>query len=117
MDFIPLLIAGAMIVFMIMSSRKRKAQAAEMASKVAVGATVMLTSGIYGEVTSLSDDRVVIKSAGSTNLEVARGAVARVVENAPEKKPVAAKTAAKPTAKAAPKAAAKPAAKKPAAKK
>ena len=107
----PLLIAGAMIVFMVMSSRKRKAQAAEMASKVAVGAKVMLTSGIYGEVTSLSDDRVVIKSAGSTSLEVARGAVLRVVENAEEKKPVAAK----PAAKKAP--AKKPAAKKPADKK
>ena len=115
MDFIPLLIAGAMIVFMIMSSRKRKAQAAEMASKVAVGAKVMLTSGIYGEVTSMSDDRVVIKSAGSTSLEVARGAVMRVVENAPEKKVVEPKSVAKkaPAMKAPAK---KPAAKKPAAK-
>ncbi|MFM2384765.1 MAG: hypothetical protein RL166_639 [Actinomycetota bacterium] len=102
-QFLPLLIAGAMIVFMITSSRKRKAQAAEMASKVAVGATVMLSSGIYGEITSVSDDRIVLKSAGSTTLEVAKGAVVRVVDNAPEKK-VAAK-------------AAKPAAKKPAAKK
>lgn len=111
MDFIPLLIAGAMIVFMVMSSRKRKAQAAEMASKVAVGAKVMLTSGIYGDVTSLSDDRVVIKSAGSTSLEVARGAVARVIENAPEKKAAETKAAVKKAP------AKKPAAKKPAAKK
>lgn len=110
-DLLPLLIAGGMIVFMVMSSRKRKAQAAEQASKVAVGAKVMLTSGIYGEVTSMSDDRVVIKSAGSASLEVARGAVLRVIENAPEKK-VAEK---KPAAKKAP--AKKPAATKPAAKK
>lgn len=111
MDYIPLLIAGAMIVFMITSSRKRKAQAAQMASKVAVGAKVMLSSGIYGEITSVSDDRVVLKSAGSTSLEVAKGAVVRVIENAPEKKATAApKAAAKPVA-------VKPAVKKPAAKK
>lgn len=102
-QYLPLLIAGAMIVFMITSSRKRKAQAAAMASKVAVGATVMLSSGIYGEITSVTDDRIVIKSAGTTTLEVAKGAVVRVVDNAPEKK-AAAKTA-------------KPAAKKPVAKK
>lgn len=96
-QFLPLLIAGAMIVFMITSSRKRKAQAAEMASKVAVGATVMLSSGIYGEITSVTDDRIVLKSAGTTTLEVAKGAVVRVVDNAPEKK--AADKAAKPAAK------------------
>lgn len=102
-QYLPLLIAGAMIVFMITSSRKRKAQAAEMASKVAVGATVMLSSGIYGEITGVTDDRIVIKSAGTTTLEVAKGAVVRVVDNVPEKK-AAAKTS-------------KPAAKKPVAKK
>jgi len=102
-QYLPLLIAGAMIVFMITSSRKRKTQAAEMASKVAVGATVMLSSGIYGEITNVTDDRIIIKSAGTTTLEVAKGAVVRVVDNAPEKK-AAAKTA-------------KPAAKKPVAKK
>ena len=96
-QFLPLLIAGAMIVFMITSSRKRKAQAAEMASKVSVGATVMLSSGIYGEITSVTDDRIVLKSAGTTTLEVAKGAVVRVVDNAPEKK--AADKAAKPVAK------------------
>lgn len=104
MDYIPLLIAGAMIVFMITSSRKRKAQAAQMASKVAVGAKVMLSSGIYGEITNIIEDRVVLKSAGSTSLEVAKGAVVRVIENAPEKKAAAPK-------------AVKPAAKKPATKK
>lgn len=98
MDFIPLLIAGAMIVFMITSSRKRKSQAAQMASKVLPGAKVMLSSGIYGDVTSVSDDRVVIKSAGSTSLEVAKGAVIRVIENAPEKKASSPK-AAKPEVK------------------
>jgi preprotein translocase subunit YajC len=91
--------------FMYMSGRKRKAQAAELASKVVVGAKVMLTSGIYGEVVSINDDRVKLLCSPTTTLEVARGAVLRVVDNA---KPIV--TEAAPVAK-------KPAAKKPAAKK
>lgn len=101
-DIFLIVVVVGMLAFMFFNGRKRKAQAAEMATKVLPGAKVMLTSGIYGEIVSIKDDRVVIKSAGSTQLEVARGAVARVVENAPTKKPAAAN---------------KPAAKKPAVKK
>ena len=89
----PLILIGGMVVFMVMSGRKRKAQAAEMATKVQPGAKVMLTSGIYGDVTSVTEDRITVVTAGSTKLEVAKGAVVRVVENAPVKK-VAAKPAA-----------------------
>ena len=91
---------AVLLVFMFMSSNKRKKAAAETASKVVVGAKIMLTSGIYGEITEIKDDRITLKSAGSTVLEVAKGAVARVVENAPEKKAAAKKPAAKkPAAK------------------
>lgn len=91
---------AVLLVFMFMSSNKRKKAAAETASKVVVGAKIMLTSGIYGEITDIKDDRITLKSAGSTVLEVAKGAVARVVENAPEKKVAAKKPAAKkPAAK------------------
>lgn len=91
---------AVLLVFMFMSSNKRKKAAAETASKVVVGAKIMLTSGIYGEITDIKDDRITLKSAGSTVLEVAKGAVARVVENAPVnknavKKPAAKKPAAK----------------------
>lgn len=95
----PIILIGGMVVFMVISGRKRKAQAAEMASKVLPGAKVMLSSGIYGDIVSITDDRVTLQSASST-LEVAKGAVIRVVENAPEKKTLAKKPAAKkPAAK------------------
>jgi preprotein translocase subunit YajC len=90
-NLFPIILIGGMVVFMMLSGRKRKAQAAEMATKVVAGAKVMLTSGIYGEIVSITDDRITLKSAGSTVLEVAKGAVVRVVENAPEKKATAAK--------------------------
>jgi len=91
----PLILIGGMVVFMVLSGRKRKAQAAEMATKVVTGAKVMLSSGIYGEISSVTDDRITLVSAGSTKLEVAKGAVIRVVENAPAKKAAAKPSAAK----------------------
>ena len=114
-----LLMIGMVVVlggFMFLNGRKRKAQAAQLASKVATGAKIMLTSGIYGVVVSLDDNRAVIKSADSTLIEVDRRAIARVIENAPEKSAASTpKAAAKPAAKKP--AVAKTAAKKPAAKK
>ena len=91
---------AVLLVFMFISSNKRKKQAAETASKVVVGAKIMLTSGIYGEITEINNDRISLKVSSSTVLEVAKGAVARVVENAPEKKAAVKKPAAKkPAAK------------------
>lgn len=114
MDSVFLIVMIAfMAVLMWNSSRTRKKQAAELASRLEVGAEVMLGSGIYGTVEALADDRIVIKSSNST-LEVARAAVARVTksaaDNAPETKAPATAKKAAPAKKAA------TAAKKPAAK-
>ena len=117
MDQIFLVVMIAMMGFLLWnSSRTRKKQAQLLAEQLAVGVEVMLGSGVYGTVESIAADRLVIKSAGST-IEVARGAVARVLptpvaEPAVSKAAVAKKTstsntASKPTAqKAAPKKAA-----------
>ena len=117
MDQIFLVVMIAMMGFLLWnSSRTRKKQAQLLAEQLAVGVEVMLGSGVYGTVESIAADRLVIKSAGST-LEVARGAVARVLP-APVAEPTVSKAAtakkestpkpvAKPTAqKAAPKKAA-----------
>ena len=79
MDQIFLVVMIAMMGFLLWnSSRTRKKQAELLASQLEVGVEVMLGSGVYGTVESIAADRLVIKSAGST-LEVARGAVARVL--------------------------------------
>ncbi|MEY4078507.1 MAG: Preprotein translocase subunit [Actinomycetota bacterium] len=117
MDQIFLVVMIAMMGFLLWnSSRTRKKQAQLLAEQLAVGVEVMLGSGVYGTVESIAADRLVIKSAGST-IEVARGAVARVLP-APAAEPTVSKAAtakkestpkpvAKPTAqKAAPKKAA-----------
>lgn len=100
-----------MIFFMVMSNKKRKKQAEQLQSSVAVGATVMLTSGVYGEVISIDSEKIVIESTPGTKLQVNKLAV-RSVEAS---KPVVSKTSS--AKKTAPKttAAKKPAAKKTAA--
>lgn len=136
-DLIIVAMIAVMGVMMFRGNRKRKKQAEELAAQLVVGAKVLLHSGIVGRVVSISDEYIVVNSAGS-ELEVLRGAVrtasvweakeepvaeaAEVVAAAPvaakapaAKKPAAAKTVApKPTTAKAP-AAKAPAAKKPAA--
>lgn len=102
-----------MILFMVMSNKKRKKQADALQSSIAVGSSVMLTSGVYGKVVSVDSDRIVIESTPGTKLSVNKLAVRSVEAGKPEaaKAPAAKKTASSTTA------AKKPAAKKPAAKK
>lgn len=121
-DLFLLVALGFLIFMMVWSSRKRKKQAAELEQKLSVGATVMLHSGIIGNITELQDVRAVIETTPGVKLTVVKQAI-RSVESNPlvfgtakaESKP-AAKTASKPvaksTAKSSAKAATKPSAKK-----
>ena len=128
-DLIIVAMIAVMGVMMFRGNRKRKKQAEELASQLVVGAKVLLHSGIVGRVISISDDSIVVNSAGS-KIEVLRGAVrtasvweakdepevdaAPVAAAAPVSAPAAKKPATKPAA--AKTVAAKPAAAKPAAK-
>lgn len=98
-----------MIFFMVMSNKKRKKQAEELQSSIAVGSSVMLTSGVYGTVISADSDRIVIESTPGTKLSVNKLAV-RSVEAGKS-------VSEKPAAKKAAQATKKPAAKRPAASK
>ncbi len=83
-----------------MSNKKRKKQAEELQSSIAVGSSVMLTSGIFGKVISSDSDRIVIESTPGTKLSVNKLAVRSVEAAKPvEKKPAASAAAKKPAAK------------------
>lgn len=85
-----------LVVFMFFSSRRRKKAAEEMSKQLVKGAEVMLTSGIYGVIDGFENDRVQLV-VGKNTIEVARGAVARVMPVVVTTKPVAKKPAAKKT--------------------
>jgi preprotein translocase subunit YajC len=77
-------------VWIFVSGRNRKKAAEKLRSEVVKGATVMLTSGIFGKIASVKDDRIELETAPGQKLSVAIGAVSRI-EQTP-KTPTAAKT-------------------------
>lgn len=87
-------------IWIFVSGRNRKKAAEKLRSEVVKGAYVMLTSGIYGKILSVTEDRADIETAPGQKLTVAIGAV-RSIEQAPKsssasKKPSSSTSSAKP---------------------
>jgi preprotein translocase subunit YajC len=64
-------------------SRRQKALS-RLQGGLAPGNQVMLSSGVYGVVEQVADDRVHLRIAEGVTIEVARGAVANVVQQPEE---------------------------------
>jgi preprotein translocase YajC subunit len=71
-------------VWIFISGRNRKKAAEKLRAEVVKGAYVMLTSGIYGKILAVKDDRVELETAPGQKLTVAIGAV-RGIEEPPKK--------------------------------
>jgi preprotein translocase subunit YajC len=67
-------------------SKRQKALVA-LQSSLTVGSEVMLTSGIFGVVEALDDDRVTLRISDGVSVHVVRGAVANVVPPAEPETP------------------------------
>ena len=89
--FLALAFLGAMLFY---SSRKRKKAAEALRTSVTKGSYVMLTSGIFGKISQVMDDRVELETAPGQKMLVAIGAIRSI-----EQQPKAAKAAGKPAAK------------------
>ena len=83
-EFAPLLpLLAIFVLFWLLvirpASRRQKAVVA-LQDSLQVGQRVMLTSGVFGTIASLTDERVHLEVAPGLQLEVARAAVAKVEE-------------------------------------
>lgn len=79
--FLPFVLIALVFWFLVIRpARKRQQEMSSVQSSVAVGARVMLGSGIFGTVVGLADDTVQLEVAPGTSITVARQAVVRVVE-------------------------------------
>ncbi len=78
----PLLLV-AMVGFLFLNSRKRKAASQQMQSALKVGSRVMTTAGLFATVSSVEDDGVVLEISPGVLCKYARAAVSRVLD-APE---------------------------------
>ena len=77
------LVAIALLFWLLIirpASRRQKDQV-RMQSSLNVGDEVMLTSGIFGTVTDLTDDRLMVEIAPGVTIRVARGAIGSVVRS------------------------------------
>lgn len=83
-SFLPLVAIALLFWLMVVrpASRRQKA-VAQLQANLQPGQQVMLSSGIYGTVRSLADDRARVEIAPGTEIEVARAAIS-VVQSPPE---------------------------------
>jgi preprotein translocase YajC subunit len=90
-------------VWIFVTGRNRRKAAEKLRAQVVKGAYVMLTSGIYGKIAAVNNDRVELETAPGQKLTVAIGAV-RGIEEAPKKESTA-KSSSSAATKSKPKAA------------
>jgi preprotein translocase subunit YajC len=81
-SLILLLLPLLLLVYMMVSARKRAKVVQAMQSELTVGTEVLMTSGLYGRITALDDAKVTIDANG-TSLVFDRRAVASSVSTEP----------------------------------
>ncbi len=83
MDYLLLGVLALMILLLVSQNRKRRKDAEKLMESLAVGANVLLHSGIKGTVTAIEDNDVVVETTPKVKLRVVKQAV-RSVEPAVE---------------------------------
>jgi preprotein translocase subunit YajC len=81
----PLMLFGGMWLLLIAPQRKRQKQHQAMIQSLSQGDEVLTTGGLYGTIASVKDDRLMLKVADNTCVELARSAVQGKVEASSKK--------------------------------
>ena len=81
-SLIPLLLIVAAFWFLVLRpARNRQRDAVALQQRLALGSTVMLTSGVFGEVARLTDDAIVLRVSPQVTIAVHRNAVGRILDD------------------------------------
>ncbi|MDR7253925.1 preprotein translocase subunit YajC [Nocardioides sp. BE266] len=76
---LPLVAILALFWFMVIRPQQRRArEVSALQNSIDVGQRVMMSSGIFGTVMSIADDKVRLQIAPGTEIEIARAAIAKV---------------------------------------
>ena len=78
-----LLIAAAFWLLIVRPQRARSQAARAVQSRLEVGKQVMTTAGLFGTVTSVTDDRVGLEIAPGVVVTYVAAAIAKVIEEPP----------------------------------
>jgi preprotein translocase subunit YajC len=73
------LMIAAMYFLMIAPQRKKQKQHEAMLKSIKSGDEVLTSSGIFGTITNVKDDRFVVRVSDETKIEIAKGFVQSVV--------------------------------------
>ena len=73
------LIMAAMWFLLIAPQRKKQKEQQKMISSLSAGDEVLLAGGIYGEITSVRPDRLVVRIGDNTKVEVEKAFIHTVV--------------------------------------
>lgn len=88
--FLPLLLLAAFYVFAVRPQRRRQREFAQIQAGLAEGQEIMTTAGLFGTVSEIGPDFVLVEVAPGVRVKLARAAIARVVpvrEPAPDVPP------------------------------
>jgi preprotein translocase subunit YajC len=78
---LPLVAILALFWFMVIRpQQRRQKEVVRLQESIQVGQRVMMSSGIFGTVVSLTDDRARLEIAPGSQIEIARAAIAKVDE-------------------------------------
>lgn len=77
------LLFGVMYFMMIRPQQRRRREAEQMQSSIGPGDEVVTIGGLYGTVTSVDDETVMLEVAPGVQTRYARPAIARVVTKVP----------------------------------
>ena len=76
---VPLAAILALFWFMVIRpQQRRQKEVRALQSGIQVGQRVMMSSGVFGTITSITDDRARLEIAPGTEIEIARAAIAKV---------------------------------------
>lgn len=71
------------LLLLIMRQRKQQREFLAQQDRLAVGQQVMTTAGLYGTITAVEDDRLVLEIAPGVRVRWARAAIGRIIAGDP----------------------------------
>ena len=83
LQYLPLILMfAAMYFLMIAPQRKKQKEHEKMMSALQPGDEIITTGGVYGTITSVKDDRFVVRVSDSQKLEISKGFIHSRVKQA-----------------------------------
>jgi len=83
LQYLPLILMFAAMYFLMIAPQRKKQKAHEkMMSELEAGDEVITTGGIYGTITSVKDDRFVVRVSDGQKLEISKGFIHARVKQA-----------------------------------